>query len=535
MRNLIKSEKKTLFYLVFFSSILLLPFLGSVHLFDWDEANFAELAREMILSNNYLQPQINYNPFYEKPPLFIWFQVASMKLFGINEFSARFPNALLGIIMSITLYVIGKKEVDRKLGLLWVMTYFGSLLPFMYFRTGLIDPWFNYFMFMSIYFFYKQFQNRSRYTFLLLSSLCLGLAVQTKGPVALLIVCGTLGIVNILTKFNFQLGSFKNIIWALASLFFSSLWFMYETYKHGTTYMYEFIEYQIRLLTTEDALHGGPFYYHFVVLLLGCLPSSIFLFRKKLYKEAWINLFSKIMIVCGLLVLILFSIVQTKIVHYSSMAYFPISFLSAISIYRYGVNKRQLGIIFFISILLCIAITLIPFLGMNIDSIKDLIPDKQTILQLNYPVKWSYLGCFGGIGLFIMFYFLFKLLRRKYQVGFIMIPLCILTFMILFAPKIERYTQGALIDFCEEKKGENIDILTLYLKSYAIYFYQDKKPFDNHPDKTHLFYLYKSINRPSYFILKNNRRWNLDKTTEDDVYPIDSSYGMVFYKRTPKN
>jgi len=49
---------------------LFIPFLGRVHLFDWDEINFAEAGREMMVSGNYLQVQIDYKPFWEKPPLF---------------------------------------------------------------------------------------------------------------------------------------------------------------------------------------------------------------------------------------------------------------------------------------------------------------------------------------------------------------------------------------------------------------------------------------------------------------------------------
>ncbi|MDX5321228.1 MAG: glycosyltransferase family 39 protein, partial [Bacteroidota bacterium] len=54
--------------------LIYLPFLGAVHLFDWDEINFAESAREMLISQEFFQVQINYMPFWEKPPLFIWMQ-----------------------------------------------------------------------------------------------------------------------------------------------------------------------------------------------------------------------------------------------------------------------------------------------------------------------------------------------------------------------------------------------------------------------------------------------------------------------------
>lgn len=48
------------------AAILFIPFLGQVHLFDWDEVNFAECAREMLVTKNYLRVQIDFQPFWEK-------------------------------------------------------------------------------------------------------------------------------------------------------------------------------------------------------------------------------------------------------------------------------------------------------------------------------------------------------------------------------------------------------------------------------------------------------------------------------------
>ena len=132
-------------------SLLLFPFLGSVALFDWDEINFAEIAREMIVSRDYLNVQIDFAPFWEKPPLFIWMQALSMKVFGVNEFAARFPNALGGILTLIMLYEMGRRIHDARLGALWALVYSGSILPFFYFKSGIIDPWFNLFIFAGIY------------------------------------------------------------------------------------------------------------------------------------------------------------------------------------------------------------------------------------------------------------------------------------------------------------------------------------------------------------------------------------------------
>ncbi len=105
--------------------LLFFPFLGNVHLFDWDEINFAECAREMIRTRDYSLVQINFVPFWEKPPLFIWMQVISMKIFGINEYAARFPNAICGVVTLITLYRIGSKLYNDRFAWFWVFSYTG--------------------------------------------------------------------------------------------------------------------------------------------------------------------------------------------------------------------------------------------------------------------------------------------------------------------------------------------------------------------------------------------------------------------------
>ena len=93
-------------FLVALGALFFLPFLGSTHLFDWDEINFAESAREMMITGDYFRVHINFEPFWEKPPFFFWLQVVSMKIFGINEFAARLPNALCGIISLLVFYRI---------------------------------------------------------------------------------------------------------------------------------------------------------------------------------------------------------------------------------------------------------------------------------------------------------------------------------------------------------------------------------------------------------------------------------------------
>ena len=128
-----KNKKfKTIIGIVLLSGFFFLPFLGQMHLLDWDEVNFAEIAREMIILDDYLRIHVNFVPFTEKPPFFFWLQSICMRLFGIGEFAARLPNAIVGMASLSILYLIGKRIINHKFGLLWATVYLGSTLPHLY-------------------------------------------------------------------------------------------------------------------------------------------------------------------------------------------------------------------------------------------------------------------------------------------------------------------------------------------------------------------------------------------------------------------
>ena len=142
----------TQLFLVVIGALLFIPFLGNVHLFDWDETVFAS-AREMLLTHTYRVVQLNFQPFYEKGPLFTWLQVISMQYLGVNEFAARLPNALCGIATMLVVFNVGRHVFKSQLGTLWALLFACSILPQVYFKSGVVDPLFNLFTLLGIFFF----------------------------------------------------------------------------------------------------------------------------------------------------------------------------------------------------------------------------------------------------------------------------------------------------------------------------------------------------------------------------------------------
>lgn len=527
------------------AAILFIPFLGHVHLFDWDEVNFAECAREMLVTKNYLRVQVDFQPFWEKPPLFIWMQALSMLVFGVNEFAARFPNALMGILTLCTLFHVGKRVVNERMAWWWVLLYAGSWLPAFYFKSAIIDPTFNFFIFLAFYQIYKAKHHEKGGRHALLAGVLLGLAVLTKGPVAILVALLAMTVYLLLNKGFWGYKWYYFLLVAVACAGTTFLWFGIDIARNGWWFTREFITYQVRLFRTEDAGHGGPFFYHFIVLLIGCFPASVFLFQAG-RKSAAFSLrreetdFSKWMWVMFWVVLILFSIVKTKIVHYSSLCYFPLTFLAALQLSRLDEGKiklKKLVVILMASagLLLALVITLLPLAGLHKEQLIPLFDDAFAVANLQAAVSWSYAECLYGLlymaGIIAALFYI----RRSFHKGMLLLLamqlLIIQVTMIHFVPKIEAYSQRASVDFYKSLAGKDVYLQPLDFVSYGYLFYSAKQPSSN-PE----YYKGKAgwmltgkVDKPCYFITKitSEAQWS----AHPNLVKIGSQNGFVFYKR----
>ncbi|MCF6356278.1 MAG: glycosyltransferase family 39 protein [Draconibacterium sp.] len=528
------------------AAIIFIPFLGSVHLFDWDEINFAESAREMIVTGDYLTVKINFLPFWEKPPIFIWMQVLSMKVFGINEFAARFPNAICGIITLLVLFNIGRKLRDNRFGVIWVLAYAGSILPFLYFKSGIIDPWFNLFIFLSIYYLmlYSFPENHNKIKSIILSALFAGLAVMTKGQVGFLLVALTGGIFLLVISFKIKVKFFEVLTFFVVLGLVGGFWFIIQILNGNYDTVVEFIVYQVRLFQTKDAGHGGFFGYHFVVLLFGVFPTSILAlksFKRENLQDPLYKLMKMWMIILFWVVLILFTIVKTKILHYSSLAYFPISFLAANFVInalskKYVWSKWQTTLTIFIAVIIALPAVALQFVDKYKDEIiaKNWIHDEFAVANLGAKVNWSGFEFLPGalflIAIILIFIYLKKeqVLERAIFLWTTTI-LFTLSVMLFIVPKIEGYSQLALIEFFESKASEDVYIKNVHFKSYATYFYGKTQipKNDNFYDDEWL--LTGDIDKDVYFVTKIHRAPLMEKY--NDLKKIGEKNGFVFYLR----
>jgi 4-amino-4-deoxy-L-arabinose transferase-like glycosyltransferase len=574
------------------AALSFIPWLGRLHLFDWDEINFAEAAREMLVTGDYRHVQIGFQPFAEKPPLFMWVQAMSMRIFGVGEFAARFPNAIVGIITLVGIYFLGRQLFDRRFGLWWALAFGGSLLPNLYFRSGIIDPLFNLLIFAGIVALFA-FQSRRKtdskiltttadyrlgaigvtaggrgqnayreYVLLLISGICIGLAVLTKGPVGLLLPGLTwIAFWAVRRKISYAIPIVPMLVWVAVVAIVAAPWYVLVAEQGGGggvgasagNFISAFVARQIELLRTGVAGHGGPWYFHFVVLALGCFPASVFAisaFARSADDPPAQRDFRLWMILLLVVVLAVFSLVQTKIVHYSSLAYFPISFLAAQAItdvertwWRrfWSIAAGAIGLIW------AAAFLALPIVGLMIArnqlDLMRVARDPFVRATLVVPVGWSLVDLVVGVAYLVAVMLALVALRRRDAKRFaailfvataIVVPLALAR----IAPRIERYTQATPIAFYESLRGCECYIAPLGFKSYAHLFYGRVPPERSAraagvtPDRYEEWLVSGPIDRPVYFVSKIDKagRWR----GQPGLQVVGARDGFVFFRRSAR-
>ncbi|SFC29773.1 ArnT family glycosyltransferase [Spirosoma endophyticum] len=538
--------------------LFFIPFLGGVRLFDWDEINFAECAREMMVLGDYLHVHIDFKPFYEKPPLFFWFQSIMMHLFGINEFSARLPNAVCGIITLVYLYNLGQKLHGHRFGLLWSLAYLGSVTPHLYFRSGIIDPFFNLFIFIGlvnlIFASWKRERlggaltvPKSEWTYVVTGGLVLGLAIMTKGPVAYLIICLALGVYGLLSRFRWFITPLQFIAFSIAASVVSLAWYGLDIFLHGPALMREFLAYNIRLFSTPDAGHAGFPGYHIIILLVGCFPASIFgiralgtLFIERNYQRE----FRRWMLILFWVVLVLFSIVQSKIVHYSSLCYFPLTYLAALTLMQLEERKIQFNNWMRAGLLLVggiyvAAIIGLPILAHRMDLVKS-VADQDPFTQgnLDATINWTGWEVLPGVWLLIILILaLVWFSQREPDKAIVVLFGGMAVFITLtlwfFIGRIEGISQDAAMRFFEKAQGQNVYVKAYGYHSYGPYFYTQKQAPTNPNYYNDEWLLRGRIDKDVWFIRKASEQPTLLDSLHD-VRKTGAENGFVFYTRSAR-
>lgn len=315
--------------------------LGAVPLYDLDEGAFTEATREMIASANYITPQKDGEPRYDKPVLIYWLQALSAKLFGFNEFSLRLPSALAATQWVLVLWIFVRERLDAPTatvaGLVMALSLQVSLIA----KAAVADALLNLFIALTFFEIYRYYlttggssEGRAgqQQRYLWRAYLWMGLGFLTKGPVAVFfpLVVSLLFFWSQAALRHWSRAVLAPLGW-LIFLLVAGPWYLAIYLDDGPGFFQSFfLKHNAGRFGEAMHGHGGFLGYYLVLLPVILLPFSGWLLRLlPAVKGAWADPLDRFLWIWFGVVFLFFSFSGTKLPHYLLYGATPLFILMA--------------------------------------------------------------------------------------------------------------------------------------------------------------------------------------------------------------
>ncbi|MCD8175115.1 MAG: glycosyltransferase family 39 protein [Phascolarctobacterium sp.] len=306
-------EKNSLLIIAGVAIVTMFFGLSAVPLSDPDEPAYAETAREMIATGDYVSPRIFGDFWYDKPPVFYCLVALSFKFFGDGEFAARFPAALMAALTAVLLYVSITKIFNERAGF-WSALIFGSCgMIFILGKAAVTDTTLMFFTTAALLFFLHRYYWMM-YVFM-------ALAVMTKGAIGIMF---PMGVICFYILFTGRFSEIRRMHIIRGLILFSALsciWYYTMYHVHGPDFIRTFLGFH-NLMRFLEAEHPGrtSFFYYIPVIIIGLFPWTGLFLQSIMasVNDSRIDEMRKLLLfhVWWLLVLIFFTVCKTKLVSY---------------------------------------------------------------------------------------------------------------------------------------------------------------------------------------------------------------------------
>ena len=241
-----------------------------------DEGRYAEIAREMAVTGDWITPRLNGIKYFEKPPLQYWATAAAFKTFGLHGWTARLWTALTGFLTLLLVWWAGRRFFGQAAG-----NYAALVIGSSFFFLGLghvntLDMGLTLFTTLALVGFCAAEQEGvsepARKRAMLVTWAAMGLAVLSKGLVGIVLPGATLVLYMLLSR-DWQLLRRLHLLAGLAIfLAITAPWFVAVSLKNPEFPWFFFIHEHLLRYATSEARREGPVYYFVPILLAGFLP-----------------------------------------------------------------------------------------------------------------------------------------------------------------------------------------------------------------------------------------------------------------------
>ncbi|WP_019140712.1 glycosyltransferase family 39 protein [Noviherbaspirillum massiliense] len=275
MTNIYKSKPVT-WTLIFLFCIIWFYALGARTLIPTDEGRYAEMAREMLASGDWITTRLNGIKYFEKPPLQIWMTALAFKVFGLGEWQARLWTGLCGLLGIFLVGYAGRRVFSPRIGFTAAIVLASSLYWAALGHLNTLDMGLSAMMAVALCSLLIAQRNDAnpgeQRGWMLACWAGMALAVLSKGLVGLVLPGAVLVLYTLASR---DWAIWKRMHFGPGLLVFFAItapWFVLVSLKNQEFAQFFFIHEHLQRFTTKIHKRTGPWHYFIPILVLGIMP-----------------------------------------------------------------------------------------------------------------------------------------------------------------------------------------------------------------------------------------------------------------------
>ncbi|MCY7344909.1 MAG: glycosyltransferase family 39 protein [Pyrinomonadaceae bacterium] len=350
-------------FIVVWTAVVMFGTISFGDLSGYDDAAYTHEAKTMVQSGDWWTMSLNGNPDFDKPPLFIWLLAISFKIFGATDFAAKVPGVLLGWATVVLVYFLAKEMLSNEpenssagedaasrgewLPILSMLSLATTQYFLKYSSHAMTDVPFTFFFTLSVYFYVRSLKNDY---FLLLSGIATGLAMLTRSPMGLFplaIIASHL----VFTRRLKLLFSFNFAGCVVFALLIPATWFLREYNLFGDVFVNRhfgnFLAHSEGAANPRTGWQQFLWYFEYLFLIVKLyfpwfplMFYGLFLAVRKARQSRFSAPVETLLIIWFFVVLVPFSLAESKVLRYILPVFPALSILSAYGLYSLLSIKR---------------------------------------------------------------------------------------------------------------------------------------------------------------------------------------------------
>ena len=245
------------------------------HLIPSDEGRYAEIAREMLVTGDWVTPRYNGYKYFEKPPLQAWATATAFQVFGIGDWQARLWTALTGFLTILLVGFTGARIYNARAGWLAAVVLSSSPMWVISGHFNSLDMGLSAFLvaaLCSLLLAQTSHNKNSCRNWMWACWAFMALATLSKGVIGAAIPA--------MVFIAYSISTWDWKIWTRLRLFSGTIlfltitapWFILVAQRNPEFLEFFFIHEHLQRFTQDAHSRTGPIYYFVPLLLIGLLP-----------------------------------------------------------------------------------------------------------------------------------------------------------------------------------------------------------------------------------------------------------------------